>query len=223
MSHGYSLRPNANGRRGRKSTDIPENISSASTCNAGQGEADTIDEPEGRPVEADKGPANPPALSSVHKKPAIPQHCDGQRLDAWRQRGIASSSTITTCKGPTRYWVERPPETSEAIQEGRRRVEAKHRLEVVCIQREQLERRYRQDLSGLHDRIAMLRGECEEEVARARLRWVRTCAIERGEAVEADEEEEEEEGEGEGEEGEIECDEEGGRLCLCSYGDVVVE
>jgi len=119
--------------------------------------------------------------------------------------------------------VERPPETSEAIQEGRRRVEAKHRLEVVCIQREQLERRYRQDLSGLHDRIAMLRGECEEEVARARLRWVRTCAIERGEAVEADEEEEEEEGEGEGEEGEIECDEEGGRLCLCSYGDVVVE
>jgi hypothetical protein len=202
MSHGYSLRPNANGRRGRKSTDTPENISSASTCNAGPGGADAIDEREGLPVEADKGTAKPPALSSVHKKPAIPQHCDGQRLDALRQRGIATSSTITTCRGPTRYWVERPPETSEAIQEGRRRVEAKHRVEAVRIQREQLERRYRQDLSGLHDRIAMLRGDCEEEVARARLEWVRTRAIERGEAVEANEEE------GDGEEGEIACDEE---------------
>jgi hypothetical protein len=83
-------------------------------------------------------------------------------------------------------------------------VEAKHRVEAVRIQREQLERSYRQDMSGLHDRIAILRRECEEEVARARLEWERKCAIERGEAVEADEEEE-----GEGEEGEMEYDEEG--------------
>jgi hypothetical protein len=66
------------------------------------------------------------------------------------------------------------------------------------IQREQLEHQYRQDLSGLHDRIAVLRHECEEEIARVRWEWKRARAIERGESVEAEE--------GEEEEGEMDCD-----------------
>jgi hypothetical protein len=207
MTHGYSLRPNTNGRRGRKSNDNPENMNNTSPRSAGQGEADSLGESEGPPVKADETPAKPPPLSLVHKRPALSQGVK-QRLETWHQRGITSSSTITTFIGPTRYQVEGPLETSEAIQEGRRRVEARHRVEAVRIQREQLERHYRQDLSGLHDRIAMLRRECFDEVARVRLEWQRTRAIERGEVAEADGEEEEEEGEGDGEDGEMECDEE---------------
>jgi hypothetical protein len=107
-----------------------------------------------------------------------------QRLETWHQRGITSSSTITTFAGPTTYQVEGPLETSEAIQD------------------------YRQDHSGLHDQIVMLRRECSDEVARVRLEWQRTHAIERGEVAEAEgEEEEEEEGEGDGDDGPMECDE----------------
>jgi hypothetical protein len=216
MTHGYSLRPNANGRRGRKSTDNPEDISSTSTSMEGQGEAHAIDESEGYLVESDEGPARPRALSLIHKKPAFPQDNEERRLEAWRQRGITSSTAMTMFRGPMRHLVG--GETPESVQEDRRRVEMKHRVEAVRIQREQLERRYRQDLSGLHDRIAMLRQECEKEVARVRFRWERTRAIERGEAMEAEEEEEEEEGveEEEGEEGEMECDEEEGQTELVS-------
>jgi hypothetical protein len=56
----------------------------------------------------------------------------------------------------------------------------------VRIQREQLERGYKEDMRGLRARIVALRHECEVEVARVRQEWERGGAIERGEVVEED-------------------------------------
>jgi hypothetical protein len=114
-----------------------------------------------------------------------------------------SSSTLPTSRGTTAttYRVEGPTETLEDILEGRRRVEARQRMEAVRIQREQLERRYRQDLCELHERIALLRHECEDQVARVRLEWEQAATLDRDEAVGGGGEEEEEE-----EEGSMDCD-----------------
>lgn len=199
MTHGYSLRPKA---KGRKSTDFPENVRSASANSPGRGNTAITDEPEGASAAADDGPANSHDLSTSLNPQTLRQIYGERRLEAWRQRGITTFSTTMTNGEPTTYRVEGPPQTLDDIQEGRRRAEARHRIDALRIQREQLEHQYRQDLSGLHDRIAVLRHECEEEIARVRWEWKRARAIERGESVEA-EEEEEEEGE---QEGEMDCD-----------------
>jgi len=192
MTHGYSLRPKA---KGRKSTDAPENVWSASANNTG--DASITDGSEGALVAADDGPSKSHDLSSSQ---TLRHDYGEQRLEAWRQRGITTFSTTTLNREPTTYRVEGPPQTLEDIQESRRRAAARHRIDALRIQREQLEHQYRQDLCGLHDRIAVLRHESEEEIARVRWEWRHARAIERGEAVEAEEGEEEEE------EGEMDCD-----------------
>ena len=197
MTHGYSLRPKA---KGRKSTDVPEAVRNASTNSTGQGNTGITDKPEGGSAAADVGPANPHNLSSSLHSRTLRQDYGERRLETWRQRGITTFSTTTINREPTTYRVEGPPQTLGDIQESRRRVAARHRIEALRIQREQLEHQYRQDLCGLHDRISVLRHECEEEIARVRWEWRRARAIERGEAVEAEEGDEEEE------EGEMYCD-----------------
>ena len=197
MTHGYSLRPKA---KGRKSTDVPEAVHNASTNSTGQGNAGIADEPEGGSAATGVGPANPHDLSSSLNSRTLRQDYGERRLEAWRQRGITTFSTTIINREPTTYRVEGPPQTLGDIQESRRRAAARHRIEALRIQREQLEHQYRQDLCGLHDRISMLRYECEEEIVRVRWEWRRARAIERGEAVEAEEGDEEEE------EGEMDCD-----------------
>jgi len=199
MTHGYSLRPKA---KGRKSTDVPEDVRNGTngTC---QGNAGITDESEGGSAAADDGHANSHNLPSSLNPPTLRPDYGERRLEAWRQRGITTFSKTIVNGAPTTYRVEGPPQTLDDIQEGRRRAEARHRIEALRIQRKQLEQQYRQDLCGLHDRIAVLRHECEEEIAVLRWGWRRARAIdsERGEAVEA------EEGEEEGEqEGEMDCD-----------------
>lgn len=190
MTHGYSLRPKA---KGRKSTDVPENVLSATTNSTGQGNAGITGEPEGGSATADDGPSNPHDLSSSPNPQTLRQDYGERRLEAWRQRGIMTFSKTTVNREPTTYRIEGPSQTLDDIQEGRRRAEARHRIDALRIQRDQLEHQYRQDLCGLHDRIAVLRHECGEEIARVRWEWRRARAIERGSAVEAEEREEEEE------------------------------
>ncbi len=194
MIHGYCLRPNAKGRQGRKSADDPAYISSTSANSKSEGEGDITDRPEGGPEAADLGSSTSHGgLPSTHNIQALPKDHGGQRLEAWHQCNITLSTT-TTGNGPAEYRVKGPPETSEDIEEGRRRVEARQRVEAVRIQREQLQRHYGQDLHGLHDRIAVLRHECEEEVARARWEWERVHAIERSDGAEAGREEDDGDG-----------------------------
>ena len=197
MTHGYSLRPKAKGRKG---TDVLEDARNASVNSTGQGNQDITDEPEGGSAAADDGPANLHDLSSSLNSQTLRHDYGERRLEAWRQRGITTFSTTTLNREPTTYRVEGPLQTLEDIQESRWRAAARHRIDALRIQREQLEHQYRQDLCGLHDRIAVLRHECEEEIERVRWEWRRRRAIERGEALEAEEGEEEEE------EGEMDCD-----------------
>ena len=194
MTHGYSLRPKA---KGRKSTDVPEDVLSACTNSTGQGNAGITGEPEGGSVLAGDGPSTSHGLSSsLNSQNTRPDYGE-RRLEAWRQRGLTTFSTTIVNREPTTYRVEGPPQTLEDIQEGRRRAEARHHIEALRIQRNQLEQQYRQDLCGLHDRIAVLRNECEGEIARVRWGWRPARAAERGEEDE--------------QEGEMDCDVEGKR------------
>ena len=78
-------------------------------------------------------------------------------------------------------------ETSEEVQAGRQREEARRCAEAVRIRREQIVRGFEEDIRGLHARIAVLRHECEGRVALVRKQWEQARAIERGEVAMAEE------------------------------------
>ncbi|KAI0302945.1 hypothetical protein BC826DRAFT_322131 [Russula brevipes] len=68
------------------------------------------------------------------------------------------TSSITTSAG---HRVARSSESWEDIQAARRREEARRHAEAARIQREQLERGYKEDMRGLQACIVALRHECE--------------------------------------------------------------
>jgi hypothetical protein len=168
MTHGYSLRPNTKGRR----RHYP--VEGTSTSGASEeGQKPLTDELEGESDTVDPRPATPDTPRAAHNSPA-------------HSRSIITSSiisaTTTTTTTTTRYRIKgRRPETWEEIQAARKREEARRIAEAVRIRRVQIGRGYREELSALHARIAALRRECEVKVERARRKWERDWAIERGE------------------------------------------
>jgi hypothetical protein len=168
MTHGYSLRPNTKGRR----RHYP--VEGTSTSGASEeGQKHLTDELEGESDTVDPRPTTSDTPRAAHNSP---EH----------SRSIITSSiisaTTTTTTTTTRYRIEgRRPETWEEIQAARKREEARRIAEAVRIRRVQIGRGYREELCALHARIAALRRECEVKVERARRKWARDWAIERGE------------------------------------------
>jgi hypothetical protein len=190
MTHGYSLRSNAKGRRGHQSTDDPDGQvegprynASASTCSTSKGH-----DKSGAAAEGSATPHPPRAAAHNTRVPA--QHSE---------HNIMSSSTTTphhhTDKpgGPatTRYHRVRlegnnnnPLETWDEIQAGRKREEVRRLAEAVRIRREQVVRGFEEEMRALRARIGALREECEVRVARVRREWERRRG--RGEVVVVD-------------------------------------
>ncbi len=181
MSHRYSLRPHAKGRRGHQTADGPEGQVKGTTSKstgtdgvlASEGGHDILtDELEDEPGTVESCPTTPYPSRAVHNTlPTQDSEEDWQRA--------------------TRYRVQGPAETSEEIQAARKRVEAGRVAEASRIRREQIVRGYEEDLRALRARIEALRRECEVRVEKMRRKWVRDWAIERGEVVVVVEEEEE--------------------------------
>jgi hypothetical protein len=183
MAHGYSLRPNSKGRQRNQSADeTKEQVegtstsTSTSTSSPSEGRHKTLpDEPKGESSTVDPRPATPVTPRAAHNSPG-------------HSRSILVTSTLinaSTAVTTTRYRVEGPlaPETREEIQAARKREEARRTAEAVRIQREQIARGYEEELRALRARIVALRRECEVKVERARRKWERDWAIERGEVV----------------------------------------
>ncbi len=190
MTHGYSLRPNAKGRQGHQSTDATNgqvegtstSASSSTSSTSEKGHDILTDELEGESDTVDPRPATP---AVAHNTPAPRQDSEHQKMkNDWQphSRGILTSSTISAAT-TTRYRVEGPHETWEEIQAAREREEARRIADAVRIRREQIVRGYEEELRTSRARIVALRSECEAEVARARRKWERAWAIERGEVA----------------------------------------
>jgi len=188
MSHRYSLRPHAKGRRGHQTADEPggqvKGTASQSTSTDGilasEGEHDILtDELEDKPSTFESRPTTPYSSRAAHNTstPTLDSEED------WRRT--------------TRYHVQGPAETSEEIQAAHKRVEAGYITEASRIRREQIVRGYEEDLRALRARIEALHRECEVRVEKMRRKWERDWAIERGEVIVVVGEEEET---GEGEE-----------------------
>ena len=179
MTHGYSLRSNAKGRRGRQSTDNPdgqaEGSSDNTVCSTGEAH-DLTDDP---------GPATPKA--AAHNTPVPAQNSEHQRTeeDERRTRGLGSSSIVgnTTHVNLDRFATRSQLETWEDIRKGRKRVEERRCAEAGRIRREQTVRGYEGEMRALRARIVALRWECEEEVARVQEKWARAHGVELGEVA----------------------------------------
>ncbi len=181
MSHRYSLRPHAKGRRGHQSVDGPEGQVKGTTSKrtgtdgvlASEGGHDMLtDELEDEPGTVESCPTTPYPSRAVHNTlPTQDSEEDWQRA--------------------TRYRVQGPAETSDEIQAARKRVEAGRVAEASRIRREQIVRGYEEDLRALRARIEALRRECEVRVEKMQRKWERDGVIERGEVAVVVEEEEE--------------------------------
>jgi hypothetical protein len=152
MSHRYSLRPHAKGRRGHQTADEPEGqvkgTTSKSTSTDGilasEGGHDILtDKLEDEPGTVDLRPTTLYPSRAAHDTPAPIQDSE----EDWRRT--------------TRYRVQGPAETSEEIQAARKRVEARHVAEASRIQCEQIVHGYEEDLRALHARIEALHRECK--------------------------------------------------------------
>ena len=156
MAHGYSLRPNSKGRRKRQSTDeTNEQVEGTSTSTSTNTSTNmsTVDPRPETPDTPSRAPHYPP--SSIL---------------------TPSASAMTTS-----YQAERQPESWEDIQAARRRQEARSTAKAVLIRREQIRRVYEGELRSLRARVVALQQECEMKVEKARKKWMRNWAIERGE------------------------------------------
>ena len=154
MVHGYSLRTNAKGRRRPQSTDeTNEQVEGTSTSTSTN---TSIVDPHSATLDTPS--------SAAHNPPG---------------RIVTSSaiSTITT----TKYQVERQFENWEEIQAARKREQARSTAEAARIRREQIRLGYERELHALRARIVALHQECEVKVEKARKKWKRKWAIERGE------------------------------------------
>jgi hypothetical protein len=172
MTHGYSLRSNAKGRRGHKSTNETDldqvegtsiSISTGSSSTRERRRKTLTDELEGA-----SGIVDPPN-SDTPNSPAATQ-------DAKRHPTLTSSVIRVADHG-------RPEVAWEDIQAARRREEARGFAEAVRIRREQIVRGYEAELRDLRARIVDLRRECEDRVERRRKRRELEWAFERGEVA----------------------------------------
>ena len=136
MSHRYSLRPHAKGRRGHQSVDGPEGqvkgTTSKSTSTDGilasEGGHDTLtDKLEDEPGTIESRPTTPRPSRAAHNTPAT------QDPEEDWQRTI-------------RYRVQGPAETSEEIKATCKHVEARRIAEAGRIRRQQIVRGYQEDL-----------------------------------------------------------------------------
>jgi hypothetical protein len=181
MSHRYSLRPHAKGRRGHQTADEPGGQVKGTTSQsngtngiqASDGGHDILaNELEDKPSTFESRPTTPYSSRAANNTSTPMQDSE----EDWRR-------TI-------RYRVQGPAETSEEIQAARKRVEARCTAEASRIRREQTVRGYEEDLRTLRAGIEALRRECEVRVERVRRKWERDWAIERDEVAVVVEEEE---------------------------------
>jgi hypothetical protein len=182
MSHRYSLRPHAKGRREYQSADESEGQVKGTTSKstgtdgilASEGGHDILtNELEDEPGTVESRPTTPCPSRVDHITPAPTKDPEE---DWWRR---------------TRYRVQGPAETLEEIQTARKRAEARCIAEAGRIRRDQIVRGYEEDLRALRARIEALRRECEVRVEKTWRKWERDWAIERGEVAVVVEEEEE--------------------------------
>src|SRR5258708_876874 len=171
MSHRYSLRPHAKGRRGHQTVDESggqvKGTTSQSTSTDGilasEGEHDIlIDELEDKPSTFESRPTAPYSSRAAHNTSTPTQDSE----EDWRRT--------------TRYRVQGPAETSEEIQAARKRVEARYITEASRIRREQTVRGYGEDLRALRARIEALCREREVRVEKTRRKWERDWPIRGG-------------------------------------------
>lgn len=161
MTHGYSLRPHAKGRRGQQSTGNPDS------------------QVEGPIDGTDEGHYPRAALNT-----AVPaQNLEHQRTEE-RSHGIPSpigNTIITTHLDLGRFTIRSRLVTEKDIQASRQREEARRCADECRIRREQIQLGHERDRSALRARIVALREECKEEVARVQRKWAHE--IEVGELV----------------------------------------
>jgi hypothetical protein len=172
MTHGYSLRSNAKGRRGHKSTDETDDDqvegTSISTSTGSSSTRERRRKTLTDELEGDSGIVDPPNPDTPNS-PAPPQ--DSKR----RPTPTSFVIRVADCGRPEVTW--------EDIQAVRRREEARGFAEAVRIRREQIVRGYEAELRDLRARIVVLRKECEAEVERTRRRRELKWAFERGEVA----------------------------------------
>ena len=154
MAHGYNLRTNNKSRRRPQSTD-ETNGQVEGTSTSTSTNTSTVDPYPANPDTPSRAAHNPPGSTVTS----------------------SAISTSTTAK----YRVERLPENWEDIQAARKREETRSTAQAARIRREQIRRGYEGELSALRARIVALHQECEVKVDRARRKWERNWAIERGE------------------------------------------
>jgi hypothetical protein len=182
MSHRYSLRPHAKGRRGHQTTDEPRGQVKGTTSQsngtngilASEGGHDVLEnELEDKPSTFESRPTTPYSSFRAANNTSTPTQ-DSE--EDWQ-------CTI-------RYRVQGPAETLEEIQAARKCAEARCIAEASRIRREQTVRRYEEDLRTLRAQIEALHHECEVQVERVRRKWERDWAIEWGKVAVVVEEEE---------------------------------
>jgi hypothetical protein len=171
MAHGYSLRSNAKGRRGHKSTDETDDDqvegTSISASTASRSTRERGCKPLTDELEGDSGIVDPPN-SDTSDSPAP------TRLEA---PATLTSSAIGIPGTSGR------PETWEDIQAARKREEARGFADAVRIRRKQIVRGYEEELCLLRERIMALRREGEVQVKKARRKWAQDWAFEKGEVA----------------------------------------
>ena len=200
MTHRYSLRPNAKGRRGPQGTDETDDDQVEGTSTSTSISTSLPDEElEDKSGTVDPRPATPDTPTALHNPPTPTQDPKHQTTADDRQRHsrstvpvpatspvVISAPPTTTTTTTTKYhrieWGGRPV-TWDDIQAARKREEARRVAEAVRIRREQVGRGYREELRALRARIVALRGECEVAVEKARRKWERAWAVERGEVA----------------------------------------
>ena len=157
MAHEYSLRPDSKGRRRPQSTDeINEQVEGTSTSTS---------------------TSTSMSMSTVDPRPETPDTPSRGPHDLPSSILTPSTGAITTFS----CGVERRPEGWEDIQATRRRQETKSTAQAARTRREQTRRVYEGELRSLRARIVALQQECEMKVEKARKKWKRNWAIERGE------------------------------------------
>ena len=163
MTHGYSLRSNAKGRKDHKSTEETDGQVEGTSISTSTGPSSTIEDGESGIV--DPRPTSPDTPRAAHNSRAPTQDSRPQTMEEDEDQQRHSRSIVALTSSSVNRRVEsrrpRPEEPWEEIQAARKREEARRLAEAVRIRRKQLVRGYEEELRALRARIVARRSERE--------------------------------------------------------------
>jgi hypothetical protein len=140
MSHRYSLRPHAKGRRGHQTADEPEGQVKGTTSKSTDG---ILASEGGHDILTDKLDDE---LGIVKSRPTTPYPSRAAR----NTPTLTQDSSKEDWQHTARYRVQGPSETLEEIRAARKRVEARCIAEASHIRRVQVVGGYEEDLRVAH-------------------------------------------------------------------------